>query len=312
MAQPVSDEGSLSQAAAPGSKNGGSKPASRAATPTAKMSPAVASSSFQAINHRPAIENARIGSPATNQQRGTPSDLTPPARESAVAQEAPQTAQTSGSASTSQPTSKLSSQGENLDSNMDATYGTRSRNRTNARPNYAEDQEMDFEMSSNAKKKTAELTSQGGSEATISSHATNGNTGKGPVPAVKDGTPSTSSGVNANPMRKRKAAAAAPASTLHTPAMSSTPPPSALRKGVPLPTSASAAASATARETNIMTFGKSRSLLNKKGELVADDGTKLNVNGKQCSPGVCDCRLQRLPRFELRITFAITEANIIR
>lgn len=52
-----------------------------------------------------------------------------------------------------------------------------------------------------------------------------------------------------------------------------------------------------------MSFGKSRSCLNKKGELVADDGTKLNVNGKLVfSPGVAslaDCRLQSLPRFEL-------------
>lgn len=281
MAQPAPDEVPPSQAAALGSQNGFPTPSSRAATPIARTSTVAATSSFQAINHQPASENGRIGSPATNQQRGTPSDLTPPARQSAVAQDASQTAQTSVSASVSQSASKTSLQPENLDSNnMDATYGTRSRNRTSNRPNYAEDQEMDFEMSTTSKKKTAESSSQ---EATPSSNATNGTTVKGTAVGTKEGTSSTSSGGTVNPVRKRKAGAA-PASTLHTPAVSSTPPPSASRKGVPLPISASAAASATARETNILNFTKSKSCLNKKGELIADDGTKLNVNGKQSFP----------------------------
>lgn len=45
-----------------------------------------------------------------------------------------------------------------------------------------------------------------------------------------------------------------------------------------------ASAAMPARETNVMSFGRHKSTLNKKGELVADDGTKLAVNGKRSRP----------------------------
>jgi hypothetical protein len=138
---------------------------------------------------------------------------------------------------------------------------------------------MDFEMSNsaNSKKKATADTSGTGTpdirnETAASSSASSvqaaNSTSKAPAGGAKDPAPATS--------RKRKAAGA-PASTLHTP-VSSTPPPSGARKNA-----ASTAAPPSypmARETNIMTFSKCRSTLNKKGELAADDGAKLSVNGK--------------------------------
>ncbi|SMY24628.1 unnamed protein product [Zymoseptoria tritici ST99CH_1A5] len=245
------------------------------------MSPPVASTGFQAINHRPATENARIEGSAANQQRGS---MTPPIAGGSVTHPAPQTAQTSAPAT--QPVAKTSMEsGDASDAAMDATYGTRSRNRTNNRPNYAEDQEMDFEMSSTgaSRKKVAADASANGtpdsrnetatsSSATAASiHAASSNSKVPASGGAKDPTPATSS-------RKRKAAGA-PASNLNTP-VSSTPPPSGARKTastiVPPPSSSSS--HTMARETNIMTFSKCRSSLNKKDELVSDDGQKLSVN----------------------------------
>jgi hypothetical protein len=93
---------------------------------------------------------------------------------------------------------------------------------------------------------------------------------------AKESTPANATST-ATSSKKRKAAAAAVPSAQGALATSSTPPPAAARK----PVIASAATSVIpARESNVMTFSKHRSCLNKKGELIADDGTKLNVNGK--------------------------------
>jgi hypothetical protein len=239
------------------------------------MSPAVAPSAFQAINDRAVSENAGIEVPATNQKSGSMTPTHEP-----VTNVAPQPAQTSAPASSSQPAVKMSTEGDASDTAMDATYGTRSRNRTNARPNYAEDQEMDFEMSTSAasKKKAAADASTSGTpdsrnDPVTSSSAANASnsSSKAPAGGAKDPAPATS--------RKRKAAGA-PASNLHTP-VSSTPPPSGARKAAASAVLPPLSSSFTmARESNIMTFAKSRSSLNKKGELVADDGQKLCVNGK--------------------------------
>ncbi|KAI5366591.1 Putative ELM2 domain, BAH domain, Zinc finger, PHD-type, Zinc finger, FYVE/PHD-type [Septoria linicola] len=240
--------------------------ASRDGTPNA---------SFQAINSRAGSEIVRTSTPtATSQQRGSSSDLTPP-RSDVVPPKAPQTAQTS--TSVSQP-SKLSSQMDNLDGAMaEASYGTRSRNRTSTRPNYAEDQDMDFEFSSAAttgKKKgtdvsttAAQTVSEGAKRApdAVTAQAVDGNAGN-----AKDS--STSTPTTTGTSKKRKAAGNA-AAALQANAASATPPPAAARRPA-----ASAGPSTLARETNVMSFLKTRNCLNKKGELIADDGTKLSVN----------------------------------
>lgn len=271
MAQPAPGEQAAVPPAAKSTPNGGFRPgaASRASSPGSRMSPAAPPGSFQAINtSRAPSENARLASPAaaSQQHSGTP----------------PSSVVARGSASQTPQThpSKLSSQVDaNLDTVMtDSTYGTRSRNRTNARPNYAEDQDMDFEFSSAAttttKKKPADAsTAQDASQAKrapeqASFTAVNSNG----TPTAKESSGNTGAGTGT---KKRKAAGAPAAALQQTPGATSTPPPS--RK----PTASTT--STLARETNVMTFSKHRNCLNKKGELIADDGTKLSVNGKLCT-----------------------------
>lgn len=239
---------------------------------------------FQAINSRATSENARNATPVdTSQQRGASSDLTPQRSDAVVAQNAAQTGQTSTSAS--QPP-KSSSQIDNLDGAMaEASYGTRSRNRTSTRPNYAEDQDMDFEYSSAAttgKKKgndastpTTQASDAKRAPDATSFQAVNGNAAS--VATTKDSSASTPTTTGTS--KKRKAAGNAAAALQAAAAgASATPPPAAARKSA-----APAGPSTLARETNVMSFSKHRTCLNKKGELIADDGTKLSVNGKLLS-----------------------------
>ena len=243
-------------------------------------------SSFQAVNANAVAKNSSTSVNADAQDSNA-SVPTPPPREAAVTQEPPQTAQVS-----SQPfqTPNAPSQIDGLDGAMssdNATYGTRSRNRTgNARPNYAEDQDMDFELSSAAnasKKKPANDPVASGSQSSaevkrvqeIARMLAAGNSAPANANGVsaKESTPGTP-GV-AHTSKKRKAAGA-PTTITQTPPVSDSPAPTAARKF--------AAPSTMARETNVLTFTKHRSCLNKKGELLADDGTKLCVNGKPISP----------------------------
>ncbi|KAK4499434.1 hypothetical protein PRZ48_009948 [Zasmidium cellare] len=250
---------SIAQAA---NLNGPSKPASRAATPASRMSPVLTGvSGFQAVNSRAVSENASASaSAATGQQSGGSSDLTP------------QAAQTTTTVSDAKPPPP---QTDTPDASMvEASYGTRSRNRNNARPNYAEDQDMDFEFTpaAAAKKKSSEVPAAAESrQAPPSFVAVNSSNQQAPAATTPGHTAGSSAAATAGPTKKRKAAGTSAA--LQTPTASSTPPPAASRKPA-----ASAASSTMARETNIMTFTKHRSRLNKNGELVADDGTKLSVN----------------------------------
>ncbi|KAK5172320.1 putative PHD type zinc finger protein with BAH domain-containing protein [Saxophila tyrrhenica] len=233
---------------------------------------------FQAINAQAVNQNASASVNTAAQGRNDPG---PPPHRAPVTQSLPQQAQTS--AGPSQPTKPLP-QFDGIDGAMsaDATYGTRSRNRGgNARPNYAEDQEMDFEYSSSTaatKKKpapdsaTPTSTSQNTSEAKRAREFAhligNGTPTSAAETAGKEATPTAAM----NPSKKRKAAGP-PATLTQTqtpPAATNSPLPTASRKIAP--------PSATARETNIMSFSKHRACLNKKGDLIADDGTKLSVN----------------------------------
>lgn len=179
---------------------------------------------------------------------------------------------------------------------LDGTYGTRSRNRTgNTRINYAEDQGEEFEFSSAAttttKKKASNEPAPAGQSAADSKRVSDlakllSNSNGGLTTTThKESTPG-SSGTPAVSSKKRKAAGAVP--------QHSQTPPAVVQTSAPAARKLTASASSTmARETNVMTFTKHRSSLNKRGELIADDGTKLSVNGKSFTPFL---EVQALPR----------------
>nr|POE49396.1 hypothetical protein CFP56_50313 [Quercus suber] len=267
MAEPASNE-----AASPSEDTGSHSPGSgdRVATQTPTPRHQHSTPGFQAVNMPSVVQDERVATAATN-TRSTPSsstaDYTKPAQSA------------TGTPDATYPQSH-SAQTDAMDqsTNDTGTYGTRSRNRTGImRPNYAEDQEMDFEMSSTAtttsKKRTANdsamSTVPGAIDETkrVPTHAgfvaVNGNSGGSSIASTKDSTP----GTTAPATKKRKA----PTQSNSNASASA---PSATRKP------GAAAASQTVRETNVMTFTKHRNTLNKRGELIADDGTKLCVNGK--------------------------------
>ena len=186
-----------------------------------------------------------------------------------------------------------------MDENGQSPYGTRSRNRTgNSRPNYAEDRELDIEYDWAPASKKARDTSTSTSSTNLQSEE-NESSGVSTrrrslttavlssVPKVgnptipKDQIPGMSSfsvypesgDPPQPPSKKRKAPGAVPAAPSN-----------------PLTGTASTANHTTSRKTpkavsahpsrssNILTFETSQGCL-KNGELTADDGTGLNVNG---------------------------------
>nr|POF07865.1 hypothetical protein CFP56_66157 [Quercus suber] len=222
-------------------------------------------SGFQAVNMPVILQDAI-------HNRGTPSSSTA---------DQPNLPQSATGTPDATHTHSQSSQADAMDQGTTdtSTYGTRSRNRTGTmRPNYAEDQEMDFETSSAttaiSKKKNANEFATNAASGAIDetkrapNHTgfvpVNGNSGGSSVPSTKDSTPATTV-----PATKKRKAPTQSNSNLSVSAASVT------RK-----TGASASASQAVRETNVMTFTKHRNSLNKRGELIADDGTKLCVNGK--------------------------------
>jgi hypothetical protein len=169
-------------------------------------------------------------------------------------------------------------------------YGTRSRNRP--RPNYAEDQDMDFEVPPPpAKPASAKNAAVGDSKrnqqvatetkktvADPSFVRVNGADEDERSPSVsgKETIPGTSS-FSTVPPKKRKAAGAANTAIVASGSGNTTgnaaaqPTTKRLANTIPL--------SNMSRESNMMTFEKSKGIL-KKGGLVADDGTVLYVDGK--------------------------------
>ena len=285
MAEPAANEAIASSQAVDLQLEQSGDPPHDGPSATSTASPKMTASSFHAVNAKAVSENAS-SSVSTAAQGSSASVPTPPPRDAAVSQNAPQTAQTSSEAADA---STLSSQVDGLDGAMSsdtATYGTRSRNRTgNTRPNYAEDQDMDFEISAPAastkRKPPNDFAASAAQSATDSKRAQDfarllaSNTAPANANGSgKESTPGTP-GVASNLSKKRKAAGASTTIT-QTPPASNSPAPTATRK-IP-------AQSNMARETNVMTFGKHRRCLNKKGELVADDGTRLCVNGKPSFP----------------------------
>ncbi|KAK5109797.1 hypothetical protein LTR62_006530 [Meristemomyces frigidus] len=159
---------------------------------------------------------------------------------------------------------------ESTDVGDNTTYGTRSRNRGgNSRVNYAEDQEMDFDfLASTAGKKrpAAEQLIMPDAERMLPAPRLAAGSSKESTPLAANGHATTS--------KKRKAGGPVPQNThAHTPPIpGSAVPATTARKPI------TAGSVPAARETNVMTFYKHKNTLNKKGELTADDGTKLAVN----------------------------------
>lgn len=154
-------------------------------------------------------------------------------------------------------------------------YGTRSRNRTgNARPNYSEDQEYDYDFVSSAATTTANAVNKKPQAAAGASDAGNADSKRAANTASvsqTNGVAGTDPNVNS---KKRKAAVAATQAVISNSSTTSV-----NGSGVAMRKTAAPTTTNT-REISIMTFAKSKACLNKKGELIADDGTKLAVDGK--------------------------------
>jgi hypothetical protein len=176
---------------------------------------------------------------------------------------------------------KASAQPEQLDSS--GTYGTRSRRGGKERLNYAEDQDADFDFTSAA---TTTSSKKSASAAANTQSTTDSKRAKESAQLVttngahssahnqtvaKDPAPGATSNAT-NPKKRKAAGTATPTTLASTPPVSTALSAATMRKQLP---------SSQARETNMLSFSKSEACLNKKGELVADDGTKLNINGKR-------------------------------
>jgi len=219
--------------------------------------------SFQAINRMNTSQNDSGRSSRVASAPGTPK-----ADDSATASKQP--------APAPPDTLKASAQPE--------SYGTRSRRTGKERLNYAEDQDADFDFTSAA---TTTSYKKNASSATNAQATTDAKRAKESSQSVitngahssanhqtiaKDPAPGATS-ASTNPKKRKAAGAATPTGSASTPlggaAIAATNMRKQLSSALPL-----------ARETNMLTFSRSKSCLNPKGELVADDGTKLNVNGK--------------------------------
>jgi hypothetical protein len=217
---------------------------------------------FQSINRMSTGQNDSGRSSRVSSAHGTPQ-----ADDSATA--------TKQSAPAPSDTLKASAQSD--------SYGTRSRRTGKERLNYAEDQDADFDFTSAAT--TTSYKKNAASSATSTQVSTDAKrTKESTQPVTTNGAHSNANHQNiakepapgatsasTNPKKRKAAGAATPSAS--TPVGGAAVSATNMRKQLPssLP---------LARETNMLTFTRSKSCLNSKGELVADDGTKLNVNGK--------------------------------
>jgi hypothetical protein len=234
----------------------------------------VAFSSFQAINRVNGGQSESGRQSRDASARGTPqADAPGPNLKSSEA--------------ASSNVAKASAQLEQFESA--GNYGTRSRRGGKERLNYAEDQDADFDFTSAA---TTTTYKKGASAAAANAQSTpdskrakesaqpvttNGaHSSANNQTIAKDPAPGATSTAT-NPKKRKAAGTATPTNLASTPPVSAALSAANMRKQLP---------SSLARETNMLSFSRSKACLNNKGELVADDGTKLNINGK---------RLARIP-----------------
>ncbi|KAF2858771.1 BAH-domain-containing protein, partial [Piedraia hortae CBS 480.64] len=141
-----------------------------------------------------------------------------------------------------------------------STYGTRSRTRGAARPNYAEDADTEVDVST-VKTSTPVATPAAKTAIPVSKKKAARDSLMGPD-ATQAGASHAKEATTTAPTRKRKAAST-------TQSAAATPAPSV---------SSASVRKTAARHSSIMTFSNCNNCLNEKGELVADDGTRLGVN----------------------------------
>ena len=192
------------------------------------------------------------------------------------------------------------------------SYGTRSRRTGKERLNYAEDQDADFDFTSAAtttsSKKNAAASAtntQTSTDAKRTKESTQPATTNGAHSSAnhqsiaKDPAPGATS-ASTNPKKRKAAGTATPTNLVSTPPVSAALSVANMRKQLP---------SSLARETNMLSFSRSKACLNKKGELVADDGTKLNINGKRLARCIPFPRVSALPSRNSQRFKALYPAN---
>ncbi|KAK5095210.1 putative PHD type zinc finger protein with BAH domain-containing protein [Lithohypha guttulata] len=205
-------------------------------------------------------------------------DLTP-APETATAQPAPQSQPMTATASTASDQLNVLSHDA---ADASGSYGTRSRNRPGrARPNYADDKEIDLEIEasgkySKAQKKSAAAPVQQMDVAGLRDGfpAVNG-VGVAPDPETAaplvNGSHSVVPASNASSKKRKQPGSGTVVQAPSPPPTNSNPNPN------PNPISPRASR-AQLIETNMLSFSKSRKRLNNRQQLVADDGTTIQVN----------------------------------
>lgn len=228
--------------------------------------------------HTPKHQSPALGQSLDNAPPSTPLDSmdVSPAPETAQPLETPQSQPMTATASSSSQHPPP----DQLDSNSagPTSYGTRSRNRTGGRINYAEDKDLDIELEALSKpQRSSKRTSAAASEsqaatpsyAAINSHV---DLPTDNVPAVSSSTHTPSSTPVPAPSKKRKQ----PGSN-NTVAANSTTVGSRLRNAASIPFKGYV-------ETNMMSFTNCGRRLNAKKQLISDDGTIVQANGKTGSP----------------------------
>ena len=208
--------------------------------------------------------------------RAASSDLTP-APEAVLAQVAPQSQPMADHATN---VSDQPNDGTDDANAASGTYGTRSRHRPGrARPNYADDKEIDLEIEATGKypkasKRTAAPVAPVASIQDVEMHNTrNGALAMNEISTSTDPN-AIMNGAHGNAptshaaSKKRKQ----PGSNVTVASVQPVPP------VVTREPRASSDSRAQFVETNVMSFSNSRARLNKHQQLVADDGTHINVN----------------------------------
>lgn len=265
-----------------------------------------ASKSPRSPNHPADMPPSKSSSKASSTRNSTPAAASSDLRQ--AAQSANGTPAASDQPLESQPMATTSSNSSHASAKEPketpaAPYGTRSRNRPGtSRPNYAEDVEMDFEMAqgptngnTSEPPSRASLAAENGQPAPAAGKKAPG-AGQGNAPWGSAGSNQKDSPANSNipgtsafaanppptapqPTKRRKNAAGNATNGNHASPAAPTTQAAARRANNGNNNNAAVVPANSSRETNLMTFEKSRAML-KDGHLEADDGQKVSVNGK--------------------------------
>ena len=155
--------------------------------------------------------------------------------------------------------------------NAASGYGTRSRNRTGGRPNYAEDKELDLEIEALTKPSRSSKRSIAASD---QQPATTGSA------SMDGGAASDKPSDYITPSTTTVAAAPAASKKRKHPGSNHTVAPTTVTTSTPRAKTITSVPFKGYVETNMMSFLRCGSRLNAKRQLVADDGTTIQANGK--------------------------------